>query len=95
MTFDNETVWLKGWHVHAPADHSVQGDRSKAELHLVHTDAEGDEKAVVAMRIDPGNAESAFFAQFPAVPGFDDEAAHLMQMDGLMALKEGGCSPSH
>jgi carbonic anhydrase len=88
MTYNNKTVFLKGWHIHAPADHSVQGDRSKAELHLVHADAEGHEKAVVAMRIDPGNAESPFFAQFPAVPGFDDETAHAMRMDGLMALKE-------
>lgn len=35
MTFDDETVYCTGWHIHAPADHSVQSDRSKAELHLV------------------------------------------------------------
>lgn len=64
LTFDNETVFLKGWHIHSPADHSVQGDRSKAELHLVHADATGKEKAVVAIRIDPGNKDSPFFQQF-------------------------------
>jgi carbonic anhydrase len=37
----NETVYMTGWHIHAPADHSVQGDRSKAEMHFVHTDATG------------------------------------------------------
>lgn len=35
MVVDNETLHCTGWHIHAPADHSVQGDRSKAELHYV------------------------------------------------------------
>lgn len=53
MTFDNETVFLTGWHIHAPADHTVDGVRSRAELHMVHVDAAGKERAVIAMRIDP------------------------------------------
>lgn len=35
MEFDNQTLYCRGWHIHAPADHSVGGDRSKAELHYV------------------------------------------------------------
>ena len=35
MEMDNETLYLTGWHIHAPADHTVGGDRSKAELHYV------------------------------------------------------------
>lgn len=70
FTFDengvNETVYLQGWHVHTPADHSVQQDRSKAELHLVHLDRNGLERAVLAIRIDPGILSySDFFAQAP------------------------------
>ena len=76
MNFDehgvNETVYLAGWHVHAPADHSVQGDRSKAELHFVHTDAKGNGRAVLAFRIDPGNQASGFFDQLPELISFRD-----------------------
>ncbi|KAF2845239.1 carbonic anhydrase [Plenodomus tracheiphilus IPT5] len=72
FTYDNDTVYLKGWHIHAPADHSVEGDRSKAELHLVHVDAEGHEAAVLAIRLDPGNANNTFFEQLPKMIGFDE-----------------------
>ncbi|KAK6196834.1 hypothetical protein LQW54_011149 [Pestalotiopsis sp. IQ-011] len=46
MAYDNQTVYLKGWHIHAPADHIIDGVRSHAELHFVHVDAAGHEKAV-------------------------------------------------
>jgi carbonic anhydrase len=75
MTFDDnnttETVYLASWHIHAPADHTVQGDRSKAELHLVHHTAEGKERAVLAFRIDPGNSDSRFFNQLPPLVHFN------------------------
>ncbi|KAF2028862.1 carbonic anhydrase [Setomelanomma holmii] len=71
FSYDNKTAYLKGWHIHAPADHSVGGDRSKAELHLVHVDAEGHETAVLAIRLDPGNFDSAFFSQLPEMIGFN------------------------
>jgi len=62
----NETVYLVSWHVHSPGDHSVQSDRSKAELHLVHVDKNGLERAVLAIRVDPGfSSYSAFFAEAP------------------------------
>jgi carbonic anhydrase len=55
----------------------------------VHADANGKERAVVAMRIDPGNAASPFFNQFPAVPAFDDSTtATAMEMDPMMAINE-------
>jgi len=55
---------LEGWHIHSPADHTVQFDRSKAELRLVHADATGTDGCVVAIRINPGNSDSALFSQF-------------------------------
>lgn len=84
----NETVYLAGWHIHAPADHSVQGDRSKAELHMVHVDAKGHERAVLAIRIDPGNSESAFFKQLPNYIGYNatDTEAHLLHVPNNMHL---------
>lgn len=72
MTFDNQTLYLIGWHLHAPADHSVAGDRSKAELHMVHANEEGKEGAVLAIRLDPGASPSSFFDQLPPMIGFND-----------------------
>ncbi|KAL6703956.1 hypothetical protein ACN47E_008894 [Coniothyrium glycines] len=72
FTYDNTTAYLKGWHIHSPADHSVGGDRSKAELHLVHVDAQGKESAVLAIRLDPGNSNSTFLEQLPRMIGFDE-----------------------
>ncbi|KAK2614265.1 hypothetical protein N8I77_001111 [Diaporthe amygdali] len=66
LTYDNETVYLTGWHIHTPADHSVNNYRTRAELHLVHVDAEGHEKAVFAVMLDPGNTNDAFLDQFPS-----------------------------
>ncbi|KAJ6256164.1 hypothetical protein Dda_8999 [Drechslerella dactyloides] len=54
----NETVYLTGWHIHAPADHTVEGHRSRAEMHFVHVDAKGKPRAVLAFRIDPGTCDS-------------------------------------
>ncbi|KAK7422696.1 hypothetical protein QQX98_001484 [Neonectria punicea] len=88
ITYDNETLYLAGWHIHAPADHSVGGDRSKAELHLVHVDAEGHEKAVLAIRLDPGNSENAFFSQLPAAIGFNEtEKTEVTTLDHNLALE--------
>lgn len=73
MHWDNEVAYLKGWHIHAPADHSVGGDRSKAEMHLVHVDASGHEVAVAAIRLDPGTSNMPFFAQLPEMVPFVTE----------------------
>ena len=94
VTFDednkNETVYLASWHIHSPADHTVQGDRSKAELHLVHADAEGHPRAVMAIRIDPGNSDSQFFGQLPEMIGFNATEEHRLQvpLDVTQALGE-------
>ncbi|KAH7345839.1 alpha carbonic anhydrase [Pyrenochaeta sp. MPI-SDFR-AT-0127] len=72
FTYDNKTLYLKGWHIHSPADHSVGGDRSKAEIHFVHVDGDGHEAAVLAFRLDPGNFNNTFFDQLPPMIGFDE-----------------------
>ena len=86
FTYDNVTNYLTGWHIHAPADHSVGGDRSKAELHLVHVDATGHEAAVMAIRLDPGNSNSTFFNQLPAMIGFDQMDVETPTEMDLMPL---------
>ncbi|KAJ9635105.1 hypothetical protein H2199_008591 [Coniosporium tulheliwenetii] len=87
MTFDNETVYLRGWHIHSPADHTVGGDRSKAELHYVHVDEEGHEAAVLAIRLDPGITSSPFFAQLPPMIGFNEtEVMEGVTLNPALAL---------
>ena len=87
FTYDDTTLYLKGWHIHAPADHSVGGDRSKAEMHFVHVDAEGHEKAVLAFRLDPGNFNSTFFSQLPPMIGFDEmQIQQPIEMDISLAM---------
>jgi len=88
VTYDNKTVYLKGWHIHAPADHSVNGARSKAELHLVHVDASGKEAAVMAIRIDPGNADNQFIGQLPEMIGFNStDETEAVSLDLTNALE--------
>ncbi|KAH7390009.1 carbonic anhydrase [Pyrenochaeta sp. MPI-SDFR-AT-0127] len=88
FTYDNATVYLKGWHIHAPGDHSVGGARSKAELHLVHVDAAGHEAAVMGIRIDPGNFNHTFFEQLPPMIGFNDAGVEVpTTMDFTSALE--------
>lgn len=73
ITFDDETAYLAGWHIHSPTDHSINGDRSKAELHLVHKSADDEYRAVLAVRLDPGRSTSGFFSSLPTpMISFDD-----------------------
>lgn len=65
LTFDNTTVYLTGWHIHTPAEHTVAAHRARAELHLVHADAEGNPAAVVGIRLEPGTSNSTFIEQLP------------------------------
>ncbi|KAF4337919.1 carbonic anhydrase [Fusarium beomiforme] len=72
FTFDNETVYCVGWHIHAPADHTVEGHRSRGELHLVHVNAEGKPRAVLGIRLDPGLKPNNFFDTLPKMIGFNE-----------------------
>jgi len=85
----NETVYMTGWHIHSPADHSVAGDRSKAEMHFVHTDSAGKPRAVLAFRIDPGNSDSPFFTGLPDYYSFREvEKNTTTSMSPKAAMEE-------
>ncbi|KXT02153.1 hypothetical protein AC578_5970 [Pseudocercospora eumusae] len=81
LSFDEETVYLQSWHTHAPAEHIVAGDRSTAELHFVHVDADGNAKAVVGFRLDPSytqrDAHSKFFQQLGPFPNPGEEGHEI------------------
>jgi len=91
VTFDNITLSLSGWHVHSPADHSVGGDRSKAELHMVWVNAENKPKAVFAIRLDPGASTSKFWSQMTAIGDWplwsDKKTDYPMQLNFESLLK--------
>jgi carbonic anhydrase len=88
MKYDNTTVYLKGWHIHSPSEHVVQGERTKAEMHFVFGDAEGHEKAVAGIRIDPGNTASNFVSALPPMIGFANKTTVAWTMDLRKALDE-------
>ncbi|CAN8102745.1 unnamed protein product [Discula destructiva] len=65
ITFDNETDYLVGWHIHTPGDHTINGFRSRAELHLVHNDMKRKARVILAILIEPGVEENPFIATLP------------------------------
>jgi carbonic anhydrase len=86
-----ETVYLAGWHTHTPSEHTVDGIRSKAELHFVHTNAEGTPRAVVGFRIRPGRRSSGFIAQLPSYLGYNStEKVEDVKVDLNLAMEEVG-----
>ena len=51
LTVGDRTYRLLQWHIHAPAEHVVNGQRADLEIHLVHADAQG-RNAVLAIFAD-------------------------------------------
>ncbi|PQE18816.1 carbonic anhydrase protein [Rutstroemia sp. NJR-2017a WRK4] len=97
LSYDNTTLYLQSWHIHAPADHTVSGDRSKAELHLVHADASGVARAVVGFLVDPvayndsSAADSAWFASLGNVndfPMYNNDTKIEMSLDMRQVVAE-------
>jgi carbonic anhydrase len=88
-----ETVYLAGWHTHTPSEHTVDGVRSRAELHFVHATAEGKPRAVVGFRIRTGNSNegSKFVEQLPEMLGFNStEKVENVALDLNLAIEEVG-----
>jgi len=69
MTFDGQKVFMIGWHIHMPSEHLVNGTRSRGEIHLVHANEEGEESAVIGIRLEVASREentpSRFISQLP------------------------------
>lgn len=59
LTLDGERFDLAQFHFHAPGEHNVDGSFSAIEAHFVHQSRAGV-RAVVAVLIDPGVANTAF-----------------------------------
>ena len=83
LKFDDQTLFLVGWHMHFPSEHLVDGVRSQAEMHMVHVDATGSAKSVIGIRIDASadpTVKSAFVESLPSnLISFNDTA----QVEGV------------
>lgn len=56
LTYEGTTYKLTQFHIHAPSEHTVEGDRFAAEIHLVHAAGE-DQRAVVGIFVEEGDRE--------------------------------------
>jgi carbonic anhydrase len=52
------------FHYHAPSEHTVDGKLFPAEIHIVHKDAAGNNKVVIAILLEQGSDENAALAPF-------------------------------
>lgn len=90
ITLDGTTYNLVQFHFHAPSEHTIAGQHSPLELHLVHQSAAGN-LAVVGVMINSGAANAAYdpvMNNLPAqeqaatpVAGVTVDAASLLPAD--------------
>ncbi|KAG8625282.1 hypothetical protein KVT40_007033 [Elsinoe batatas] len=94
MKFDSETVYLGGWHTHTPAEHTVNGNKPRAEIHFVFYTATGSPRSVVGFHIAAGTTTpSSFFSQYPTPwPGLetqDKQVQLTVDLAPLQAVADG------
>lgn len=59
VKIDDNTWTLKQMHYHAPGEHSLDGEKSPVEVHLVHQDA-GDHYMVIGLMLKGGGQKDAW-----------------------------------
>jgi carbonic anhydrase len=67
ITVGGKTYQLVQFHFHHPSEEHIRGKKSELEMHLVHSDAEGN-KVVVAVLINPGRSNDFLQSIFGHVP---------------------------
>ncbi|GHS97255.1 carbonic anhydrase [Synergistales bacterium] len=73
ITLDGEKYELQQFHLHAPAEHTINGTAPDMELHFVHRDATG-RLAVMALFFDKGDENAALSAAWSEIAKFDERA---------------------
>ncbi|HEY5878620.1 MAG TPA: carbonic anhydrase family protein [Nakamurella sp.] len=89
---------LQQWHIHAPAEHVVNGHRADLEIHLVHSDAQGHTVVVavftdiVAAQHGQGSAAAARLLRtvLRGAPDTPGEEADLHQRTSAAVLLGAG-----
>lgn len=74
------TFGLQSMHMHAPSEHTVEGEQFAAELHLVHADADGA-LAVVGLLFALGAADPGVQALLDAAPPVGETAENGVAVD--------------
>ncbi|MYD65989.1 MAG: carbonic anhydrase family protein [Chloroflexi bacterium] len=74
------TFGLQSMHMHAPSEHTVEGEEFAAELHLVHADADGA-LAVVGLLFALGEADPGVQALLDAAPAAGETVEEGVAVD--------------
>jgi carbonic anhydrase len=87
LTVGGHAYQLVQYHFHAPSEHTVNGKQFPMEMHLVHTDAEG-QLAVIGVLIAQGAANAAFepiWSNLPETKGVEHHLEHVkVDVDALL-----------
>jgi carbonic anhydrase len=89
ITVGGKTYQLVQFHFHHPSEALIHGKRSQLEVHLVHSDAEGN-KAVIAVLINPGRSNDflqSIFSHVPHEKEKEEESRDVM-VDATQLLPE-------
>ena len=85
LTVDGVGYELTQFHLHEPAEHTVDGVRADAELHLVHTAADGS-LAVLGVLLTEGAEDVALQPYLDALPGTPGETSAPASVDPAALL---------
>jgi len=77
---DGQSYELVQYHFHAPSEHTIASRRYPMEIHLVHSNAEG-QLAVVGALISEGTHNPAYDPVWSQLPGQPGESRHLEGVD--------------
>lgn len=80
LTLGDERYDLLQFHVHAPSEHTLDGERTELGVHLVHQNA-GGELAVVQLFFEPGPGEGVLGEAFADLPREEGETTTIEDFD--------------
>lgn len=80
LTIGGVSYNLLQFHLHAPAEHEIDGDQADMELHLVHQ-AVGGALAVVGIIINIGEENDALAPYFDALSGLAGGVVEVLDFD--------------
>jgi len=87
LTVGGRPYQLVQYHFHAPSEHTVDGKQFPMEMHLVHTNADG-QLAVIGVLIVEGARNAAFdpiWANLPLTKGVENHLEHVkVDVDALL-----------
>lgn len=81
FTFGDKSFNLKQFHFHTPSEHTIDGQHTPMEMHLVHQSNDGN-LAVVAVMIQEGNKPNENFEKLVAnLPNAKGESKHMTDVN--------------